>query len=61
MAISRSHDTKSPTQNPADFFQTKQHGGQYGKPSSVGQKLSGGPMREQVMGRASLAGKQTGK
>ena len=61
MAVSRSHDTKSPTQNPVSFFKGEQQGGQYGSPTSVPQKLSGGPMREQVMGRASLSGKQTSK
>lgn len=52
MAISKTHDKKSPTQNPVDFYQSKQFGGAPGGSSkkSVPDQLSGGPMREKVMG-----------
>lgn len=50
MAISRSHDKKSPSQNPTDFYKSKQQGGCEGKPSRVPEKLSGGPMRERIYG-----------
>jgi len=55
MAISRSHSKKSPSQNPVDTFKLVQQGGVYGKPTKVGDKLTGGPMREQIMGRKTLS------
>ena len=55
MAIARSHSKKAPTQKPTDFYKLEQQGGSHGKPQSVGDKLSGGPMREQIMGRKSLS------
>lgn len=48
MAISRTITPKSPSQNPVDFYKSKQQGGAQGKPSSVPEKLTGGPMREQM-------------
>ena len=50
MAISRSHDKKSPSQKPNDFYKGMQQGGSEGKPSSVPEKLPSGPMRERVYG-----------
>lgn len=55
MSISKTHSKKSPSQNPVDFFKLKQQGGTHGKATRVPDKLSGGPMREQVMGRKSLS------
>lgn len=57
MAISHSHEKKSPSQNPVEFYKLKQQGGTHGKPSVVGAKLSGGPMREKLMGDKQLGGK----
>lgn len=55
MAISRgSYHHKAPSQNPVNTFQGKQQGGAHGKPEKVGEKLTGGPMREKVMGRKGL-------
>jgi len=52
MAITKSRDSKkSPSQNPTDFFKGKQSGGAHGKAGyTAPEKLSGGPMREKVMG-----------
>jgi hypothetical protein len=50
MAVSRSHAPKQPSQNPTAFYKGEQSGGAYGKPTSVPEKLSGGPMREKVYG-----------
>lgn len=55
MAVSRSHSKKAPSQNPVDTFKCVPQGGTHGKPTSVPDKLSGGPMREQVYGRKSLS------
>ncbi len=55
MAISKTHAKKSPTQNPTDFYKSKQSGGAEGKGGGrVPDKLSGGPMREQIYGRKDL-------
>lgn len=54
MAISRSHEKKSPSQNPNSFYKSEQQGGAYGKPTSVPDKLSGGPMREKIYGPGAL-------
>lgn len=55
MSISKSHAKKSPTQNPVDFYQSKQSGGAEGKnPGKVPDKLKGGPMREKIYGRNDL-------
>lgn len=55
MPISKTHSKKSPNQNPVDFYKSKQFGGAEGKSTQkVGDKLTGGPMRELVMGKASL-------
>lgn len=55
MPISRSHSKKSPTQNPVDFYKSKQFGGAEGKGAQkVGDRLTGGPMKEQIDGRKSL-------
>ncbi len=60
MAISKSHAKKSPTQNPVAFYKSEQQGGSQGKPTSVPDKLTGGPMREPLRGYPVLA-KQTPK
>lgn len=55
MAIARSHSKKSPTQKPTEFFKLKQFGGARGMATQkVPDKLTGGPMREPVMGKKSL-------
>lgn len=54
-AVSRGHSKKAPSQNPVDFFKCQQQGGAEGKPTKVGDKLQGGPMREQIMGRKTLS------
>ena len=54
MAVSRSHATKQPSQNPTDFYKGVQQGGAYGKGGSVPDKLSGGPMREKTYGPGAL-------
>lgn len=54
MAISKTNPRKAPTQNPTKFYKSEQQGGAYGKPQNVPEKLSGGPMRETVMGRKDL-------
>jgi len=55
MAISRSHAKKSPNQSPTDFYKLQQFGGAEGKSTQkVGDKLKGGPMREQIYGRKDL-------
>lgn len=61
MAISRSHDKKSPSQNPSEFFKGVQQGGCYGVPTSVPQTLTSGPQREKVMGIPALSGPHTTK
>lgn len=48
MAVSRTIHPKAPSQNPVDFYKGVQHGGAMGKPTSVPEKLKGGPMREQM-------------
>ena len=55
MSITKSRDSKkSPSQNPTDFYKSKQSGGATGKSSyTAPEKLSGGPMREKVMGTKS--------
>lgn len=55
MAVDRKISKKAPSQNPVDFFKCQQQGGTHGKAMKVGDKLTGGPMREQVMGRKSLS------
>ena len=55
MSIARSHDKKSPSMNPVEFYKVKDGGGPYGKPGSVPDKLTGGPMRELVMGNPALS------
>lgn len=55
MAISKTHSKKAPSQQPTAFYKLEQQGGAHGKPQSVPDKLSGGPMREQIMGRRDLA------
>lgn len=55
MAISKTHDKKSPSQNPVDFYKSEQSGGADGKSkTSVPDQLSGGPMRENIFGKKSL-------
>ena len=53
MAVSRTIVPKSPSQNPVAFYKGEQQGGAQGKPTKVGDKLTGGPMRE-VMRRKGL-------
>lgn len=48
MAISRTIVPKAPSQNPVDFYKGKQQGGSHGSPQKVGEKLTGGPTREQM-------------
>jgi hypothetical protein len=48
VAIKRDNPRKAPSQNPVDFYKGKQQGGAHGKPSSVGERLKGGPMREKL-------------
>ncbi len=55
MAISKTHSKKAPSQNPVAFYKSEQQGGAEGKPTSVPDKLTGGPMREQIMGRKDLS------
>lgn len=56
MAISRTHAKKSPTQNPVSFYKSEQFGGAEGKSTQkVPDKLTGGPQREQIMGRKELS------
>lgn len=55
MAVNRTISKKAPSQNPVDFFKCKAQGGTHGKPQSVGDKLTGGPMREQIYGRKTLS------
>lgn len=60
MAISHGHDKKSPSQNPVSFYKSEQQGGSQGKPSAVPDKLTGGPMREQIYGRSNLSKHMSG-
>jgi hypothetical protein len=53
MAVSRTITPKAPTQNPVAFYKCEQQGGCHGTPTKVGEKLTGGPMRE-VMRRKGL-------
>lgn len=55
MAVSRSHSKKAPSQQPSDFFKCQQQGGTHGKPTRVGDRLQGGPVREQIYGRKDLS------
>ena len=55
MSVSRSHDKKSPSQNPVSFFKCQDGEGPYGRPGKVGDMLSGGPMREKIMGNPMLS------
>jgi len=55
MAVSRKIDKKAPSQKPTGFFKCEQQGGTHGKPQSVPDKLSGGPMREKIYGRSDLS------
>jgi len=56
MAVARSHASKAPSQDPADFYVANQQGGCYGKPSRVAEKFNENPagIREQIMGRPTL-------
>jgi hypothetical protein len=51
MSVKKGSGVKAPSQNPTAFYKGQQQGGATGKPSSVPQKLSGGPMRERMMGK----------
>jgi hypothetical protein len=48
MAVSRTITPKAPSQNPTAFYKGEQQGGSQGKPTSVPEKLQGGPMRENM-------------
>lgn len=48
MAISRKIAPKRASQNPVAFYKGEQQGGSQGKPSSVPEKIQGGPMREKM-------------
>lgn len=48
MAVTRKIDPKRATQNPTAFFKGEQQGGARGKPTSVPEKIQGGPMREKM-------------
>ena len=53
--ISRSHSKKQPSQDPVAFYKSEQAGGAEGKSSGkVPDKLTGGPMREQIYGKKDL-------
>lgn len=55
MAIARSHNKKSPNQNPVAFFECKQAGGPEGKGGKgVPDKLTSGTQREKIYGRKDL-------
>jgi len=60
MAVSKSHEKKSPSQNPTSFYKSEQQGGAYGMPQKVGDTLTGGPMREKIYGNKKLSGKMSG-
>lgn len=55
MAISRGFSKKAPSQQPVDFFKGQQQGGTHGKPTRVGDRLQGGPLRETIYGRKDLS------
>lgn len=55
MAVDRSHDKKSPTENPTDFFRLTTKGTAYGTPGRVPDELAGGPTRELIMGNPALS------
>ena len=48
MAVAKTHAPKAPSQKPTDFYKLKQQGGTHGKPQSVSEKMTGGPMREKM-------------
>ena len=55
MAIAKTNSKKSPSQNPVAFYKSEQFGGAEGKGTQkVGDRLTGGPMREKIDGRKSL-------
>jgi hypothetical protein len=56
MAVMRGHaGKKAPSQNPVGFFKGEQRDGTHESPQKVGDKLSGGPQREKIMGRKNLS------
>jgi len=48
MAVDRKITPKAPSQRPSDFYKGKQQGGAYGRAEKVGERMSGGPMREKM-------------
>jgi len=54
MAVSKEHDSKSPSQSPTGFYKLEKQGGAFGKPTRVPQELASGPMVEKIMGRPAL-------
>jgi hypothetical protein len=56
MGIAREHPgKKAPSQSPTDFYKGQQRGGTKPTAQRVGDKLTGGPQREQVYGRKNLS------
>jgi hypothetical protein len=61
MAVDRSHYKKAPSQNPLDFYMSKQQGGAYGSPTKVPDTFNTKTAdREKVMGRPNLGTTMTG-
>jgi hypothetical protein len=61
MAVDRSHGKKAPSQNPLDFYQSKQQGGAYGSPSKVPDTFKTKTAdKEKLMGRPNLSTTMTG-
>ena len=61
MAIERSHGKKAPSQNPIDFYKSKQQGGVYGSPQSVPDVFKTKTAdREKLYGRSNLSKTMTG-
>lgn len=54
MAVSRTLGRKAPSQSGVAFFEGKQQGGAYGKPTSQPDKPASGSMRERIYGKPQL-------
>jgi hypothetical protein len=59
MAVSKTLGRKAPSQDGTSFFELKQQGGAYGKPSSVPNQPKSGTMREKIYGNKKLDKSQT--
>jgi len=55
MAVAKSHDKKSPSVDPTEFYRLQNLGTVYGTPGKVSDVLTSGPMREQLMGNPNLS------